>query len=255
MSTVERINILGAEQELENKVTFKDIVNTLRLYFKKVELQVKVEAIAFQILSLEVKVRTGIIRELTFSSGNTKMGRILNVNFPVGITCRPDAPCKKGCYATNGNFKFINTVLAYWRNYYVWKYWPERAAEQLSFALGGVRFFRCFASGDIPDYKFLDAVMKAAERNPKCDVWVPTKKYELVNAWMDRHNGNMPKNVHVMFSKWKDWEPENPYGFAVSEVDFCDGTEHSGFRCPGHCSECHHCFEMERGETIIYKKH
>ena len=42
---------------------------------------------------------------VTFS--NSKLGgAIPSINLPAGVTCRPDAPCFKDCYAMKGNFRF-----------------------------------------------------------------------------------------------------------------------------------------------------
>ena len=43
------------------------------------------------------------------SNTNSKLGgQILSINMPVGITCRPDAPCYKGCYAKHGHWLYNN---------------------------------------------------------------------------------------------------------------------------------------------------
>lgn len=43
------------------------------------------------------------------SNTNSKLGgQILSINMPAGITCRPDAPCYKGCYAKHGHWMYNN---------------------------------------------------------------------------------------------------------------------------------------------------
>lgn len=43
---------------------------------------------------------------VTVSNANSKLGaQIYSINLPVGITCRPDAPCFKDCYARRGHEK------------------------------------------------------------------------------------------------------------------------------------------------------
>ena len=39
------------------------------------------------------------MEQVCISKGNSKMGAIPSVSLPAGITCNPDAPCYKACYA------------------------------------------------------------------------------------------------------------------------------------------------------------
>ena len=44
---------------------------------------------------------------VTVSNTNSKLGaQIYSINLPVGITCRPDAPCFKDCYARRGHWMY-----------------------------------------------------------------------------------------------------------------------------------------------------
>lgn len=46
---------------------------------------------------------------MNISLTNKKLGKFIpSVNLPPIITCRADAPCKKGCYATKGNYNYDN---------------------------------------------------------------------------------------------------------------------------------------------------
>ena len=55
---------------------------------------------------------------VTIGNRNTKLGMAIpNINLPAGMTCRADAPCRKGCYACRGNFTFSNVATAIKNNY------------------------------------------------------------------------------------------------------------------------------------------
>ena len=47
-----------------------------------------------------------------------------------------------------------------------------------------------------------------------------TKKYDIINEYLDKGN-KIPDNLNIIFSAWdKNWKVENPYDLAIAYVDF-----------------------------------
>ena len=60
---------------------------------------------------------------VTLTTGNTKMGRVLNISLPPVLTCDHNLPCyQKGCYAMRSAYNMYPEVRNAWDgNYAVWK--------------------------------------------------------------------------------------------------------------------------------------
>ena len=54
------------------------------------------------------------------STNISKLGTIPAINLPAGLSCRPDAPCFKGCYARKGKFCFANVRQSVSNNLACW---------------------------------------------------------------------------------------------------------------------------------------
>ena len=92
-----------------------------------------------------------------------------------------------------------------------------------------------------------------------------TKKYFLVNQWID-NNGNLPDNLNIIFSAWdKDWEVLNPHHLPVAYVDFKDSEKTPVLpekyqTCPNQkdktvtCSMCGKCWRKDLG-AVVFKQH
>lgn len=123
------------------------------------------------------------------------------------------------------------------------------------------RFFRFHVSGDIPDIYYLNHMIDIAERNPHCEILCFTKKYGIVNGYLDV-GGIIPKNLHLIFSAWRGLKMENPHGLPEAHVRYKDGTttaHENAVQCSGNCTECAltegGCWSLKDGLEVVFDEH
>ena len=121
---------------------------------------------------------------------------------------------------------------------------------------------RWFDSGDIPEYDFFVRMVELCKKTPDVKHMAFTKKYEIVNEYIDK-NGKLPDNLNVIFSAWhKLWNVPNPHGLAIAYVDFNDKSlnpdiPENAFVCPGRestCSACGACWSKKL-KAVVFKQH
>ena len=202
--------------------------------------------------------------EINMSNNNSKTGKAcLNIAFPVCV-CREDAPCKATCYACKGCQTFANVQAAYYRNLRLYNEDPDNFFEQVYFKIkfSGLPKVRWFDSGDIVDAEFFDRMIELCKRTPDVKHMSFTKKYEIVNKWIDE-NGDLPENLNIMFSAWdKMWEVPNPHGMGMAYVNFKEERLNpefpkNAFVCPGRattCSACSACWN-KRLKAVMFHQH
>ena len=202
--------------------------------------------------------------EISMSNKNSKTGvACLNIAFPV-CACREDAPCKDSCYANKGCQTFARVQAAYYRNFRIYNDNPDNFFEQVycKVRFAGLPKVRWFDSGDIADYDFFVKMVELCKKTPDVKHMAFTKKYEIVNEYIDK-NGKLPDNLNVVFSAWhKLWEVPNPHGLAIAYVDFNDKTLNpdipkNAFVCPGRestCSACGACWNKKL-KAVVFKQH
>ena len=195
---------------------------------------------------------------LNFSEGNTKTGLIRSVSLPPVITCDKNLPCYKACYARK-NQRYPNVKKSYAENLEYYKENPDGFFADLErlFKISG--WFRMHVGGDIPDPEYFKRLVKASENAPKCDILIFTKKAWIINGYI-ADGGRIPKNLHIIFSAWLDWKPENPYNFPMTNI-FVDPSElpKKAIVCGGNCENCIcsgvGCWQLKKGQTLYFKKH
>lgn len=197
---------------------------------------------------------------VSISRGNIKMGAIQSVSLPAGLTCVSCA-CNKKCYARRIEQRRPVVKAAYQNNLHIlqtkpWLFWREvEAAIMLS------RFFRFHVSGDIPDDAYFQNMVAVAERNPHCEILCFTKKYSIVNSYL-ANGGNLPANLHMIFSGWVGLKIENPYRLPEAHVRYRDGSTTAGenaVQCGGNCTECASteggCWALRIGDQVVFDEH
>lgn len=207
--------------------------------------------------------------EIHMSTKNSKTGcGVIDLAFPV-VTCREDAPCKKSgkCYCMKGTQQMATVLGAYYRNLRLYTNDPEDFWHQVWFKLAhcGLPKMRFFDAGDLPDYNFIDGMVETAKKFPEMKFMAFTKKYFLVNQWID-NNGELPANLNIIFSAWdKNWEVLNPHHMPVAYVDFKDSEltpelPEKYQTCPNQkdklitCSACGKCWRKDLG-AVVFKQH
>ena len=203
------------------------------------------------------------MNKISISNGNIKMGAIPSVSLPPVITCPTGCPCAKKCYAAKICRLRPNVRAAYQRNLDLWNSDPAEYFRLVKAAAAPHRFFRFHVSGDIPNAEYLAGMIDTAMSLPSTQFLVFTKRYALVNEYLD-NGGAIPENVHLIFSLWDSaWNVKvhNPHNLPMSAVIFKDNpnaTEYTKI-CGGNCTECAMrgvgCWELKSGETIAFHEH
>jgi len=93
-------------------------------------------------------------------------------------TCHP-----KNCYAQRNMYNFLSVKNALaWRERQINNHSPSELKEAFTKVIGHQKLFRFFDSGDFIDRQMMNIVLDACEACPDTKVWIPTKRYDLVEA-------------------------------------------------------------------------
>lgn len=201
---------------------------------------------------------------MTNKNSKTGMG-VLTLSLPAIVTCRADAPCKSGCYACKGTQSMCAPLGAYYRNLRLYTEDATNFFEQFFYSIkfSGLAKVRLFDSGDIPDYKFFDMLCESVKKMPDVKFMGFTKKYEIVNEWLEKNGGKLPENLNILFSAWdKSWKFDNPYNLGVAYVDFARSELNPeipayAFKCKGKettCSACGACWNKNL-RAVVFHQH
>lgn len=163
-----------------------------------------------------------------------------------------------------GRFRFSNVVSNMTNNYIFYKEHPDEYFNEVRAAINNglvsYSYFRWHAAGDIVDEQYLINMVKVAKDLPNTSFLAFTKKYELINEYIKTH-GDFPQNLHIILSAWGNYLPfENPYNLPVAYVRFADTEQNtsipeSALECAGNCTECLQCWNIKRGESVVFNKH
>ena len=199
-------------------------------------------------------------RHISISPGNTKMGDIPSVSLPVGLTCRPCA-CIHKCYAKKLANLRPNVRNAYQYNLMMLFEEPDIYWREVEAAIMMNRYFRFHVSGDIPNADYFLHMIQIAERNQHCEILCFTKKYDIVNNYLDAGQ-QIPANLHVLLSAWAGLQMENPHRLPEAHVRYRDNTTTArpdAIRCGGNCAECAltdcGCWTLKPGEQVVFNEH
>lgn len=194
------------------------------------------------------------------SPGNSKLGQIKSVSLPSLTTCRA-CGCNTRCYALKLERLRPAVRDAYQHNLNVLRSDPDTYWREVEAAIMLSRFFRFHVSGDIPDADYLDHMALIAARQIHCEILCFTKKFELVNAYLDRYSA-FPPNLHLILSAWPGLPLSNPYDLPEAHVRFRDGTttaRSDAVPCPGNCTDCAvtdaGCWALRQGQQVIFDEH
>ena len=204
-----------------------------------------------------------IVRGVSISRGNVKLGAIPSVSLPACITCNPAAPCFKKCYARRMSARRATVRDAYAKNLEIYQNGYYNYFGQISNAVKTTRFFRWHVSGDIPDAEYLAGMAAVAQANPHCTFLAFTKQYQIVNRYISKNfnfGKPFPDNLKIIFSNWGAWKCENPYKLPQCEIIFKGEQPADDWKiCGGNCTDCAcrgvGCWELKNGETIAIYEH
>ena len=198
---------------------------------------------------------------IKISRGNSKMGEIPSISLPAGITCRNDCECNQKCYAKRLERLRKTVRQSYEHNYNLLINSPDVFWREVEASIMMSRFFRFHVSGDIPNEDYLIKMISIAAANPHCEILCFTKKYSIVNRLIDTEQ-TIPKNLHLVFSVWRNLLCDNPHLFPEAHVKYRDGTttaNGNAVKCGGNCTECAitngGCWTLQQGEQVIFDEH
>lgn len=198
---------------------------------------------------------------VSISAGNRKMGAIPSVSLLPIVTCPAicSGTCGKDCYALKTAIVYPSARKAWARNTAIALHMPERFFSEIDEYMQNSREFRFHVSGDIPNVSYFDNVVSLCRKNPHCAVLMFTKRFSFINKWISE-NGNLPDNLHVLFSGWEGLQPDNPN--RLPETDIIPiGTEPEpdAIVCGGNCSNCrcHNtgCWSLSSGNKLYFYLH
>ena len=194
------------------------------------------------------------------SKGNSKLGAIPSVSLPSIKTCR-NCACQEKCYAQKLERLRPAVRNAYQHNLEVWIKDPETYWREVEASIMMSRFFRFHVSGDIPSFKYLVNMVEIARRQPHCEILCFTKKYNLVNEFIEQ-GGELPGNLHMIFSGWVGLEMANPFSLPEAHVRYRDGSttaRDDAIECSGNCTECAltegGCWNLQKGQQVVFNEH
>lgn len=206
-------------------------------------------------------VKAGEIRTVSISNSNSKMGAVASVSLLPFLTCpaRCAETCGAECYAAKLANLRANVMKSWARNTALAMYDPDLFWTQVNAAVMAVRYFRFHVSGDILNADYFARMVEVARNNPKTEILVFTKRYEIVNAWMDE-NGDLPANLHILFSGWDNLAPINPHSLPETTVFHTEDEIRDNWKlCGGNCFNCAcrgvGCWQAGAGDVIAFKKH
>jgi hypothetical protein len=202
---------------------------------------------------------------VSISAGNTKMGKVASVSLLPILTCpgRCKGTCGDKCYAKKLAILRPTVARAYARNTAIARLAPTAFFRAVDKAMASARYFRFHVSGDIPNRSYLDMVAYLCNVHSHCQVLMFTKRYELVNQFIEDGN-TLPPNLHCLFSGWTNLFPTesgyNPNRLPETTVYAkAEDIKPEWTLCGGNCLDCaiHDggCWAAKAGETIAFKIH
>jgi len=195
------------------------------------------------------------------SNKNSKMGPVASVSLLPYITCpaRCRGTCAGDCYAARIANQYNESLRAYSVNTALAMLDPEAFWRQVEAAMWAVRFFRLNVAGDIIDADFFRRLVDAARHVAGTEILVFTKRFEIVNDYLAA-GGEIPANLHVLFSGWTNLQPVNPYSLPETNVIQKNAEPEDGWKvCGGNCFECAcrgvGCWQAKSGDVIAFPIH
>ena len=227
--------------------------------------------VAAMVETRESLINSGAVDGLhvRLSYGNRKTGAAVpSVSLIPVADCPNCKTCSAGCYDVRNVCYLPAVQKSRAINSAILKFDPERYFNEIGALVRFVRFFRWHVGGDMVTRSYFLHVLGIAKNTPGCQFLIFTKLYNVVNKYL-ADGGQIPENLHIIFSDWRGAKFENPFNLPVSSPVWSDpdGREiergpHCTDRvtwCPGFCEDCAAagagCFGLKAGETVLFHAH
>lgn len=163
----------------------------------------------------------------------------------------------KGCYATQGNYRFDNVKAPREANRLDWQRmdWTDDMVS----ALDDSRYFRWFDSGDMFALPLAEKILEIMQRTPWCNHWLPTRMHKFPKFRMVLEAMQALPNVMVRPSSDSvlgEFLPGTHGSVIVPTEDavpagakLCQAYEHGG-----KCNGCRACYSKDV-PVIAYLAH
>lgn len=185
--------------------------------------------------------------KVVISSGNRKIGKVMNVSTMPIMACGNCKECSGYCYDIKACVQYKNVLHARIKNLVMAREHRNEYFAQIEKRISrrkANKYFRWHVAGDILDLDYFDNMVRIAANHPDFIFWTYTKMYHIVNEYCGLFGkAAIPANLHIMFSKWDGMAMENPYNFPVFACRMKDGNKDTMewekmYKCPGNCDIC-----------------
>jgi hypothetical protein len=191
---------------------------------------------------------------ISISPGNIKTGKIPAISLPPIKTCNVKAGCTNGaCYALKAYRLYPSVKQAWNLNLDSFKSSPATYFKAIDawLTINAPKYFRWHVSGDIPNKRYLDGMVKIAKNHPGIKFLAFTKKYNLL-----RYIKSVQFNLSIVISSWPGLPlPDTDFPIAFMQ----DGTENrvsNAIECPGNCEHCGMCWQLTYiNKNVVFQKH
>lgn len=198
--------------------------------------------------------------KISISKGNQKMGLIRSVSLPPIISCRPDAPCTKTCYAAKAVRLYATARAAWQNNLDFYNSDPAEYFEKIAASIQKKNdsWFRFSVAGDMPNPLYFVGVKKVARACRDTRFLVFTKQVFPIGLY-----DNIPENLSVVKSMWPglpaypDYMQHLPKAWMKPKAPV-EGYEIplSALPCPGSCTTCNFCYNLRKiGADVVFDQH
>lgn len=213
------------------------------------------------IQAAKIRLDGGELTRVHFSAANSKMGAVASVSLVPFFSCpsRCATTCGEYCYAAKLANLRANVLKSYAENMVLALYRPNDFWQQVRDYVRGVRFFRFHVSGDIINAAYFAEMVKTAVSAHHCEFLAFTKRWEVVNDYISER-GELPENLHILFSGEANLKPINPHSMPETTIYERNEEPSEDWKlCGGNCFECGcrgvGCWQLQRGEVLAFRKH
>jgi hypothetical protein len=136
---------------------------------------------------------------------------------------------------------------------------PEQAENDILSQLPLIGYCRIHASGDIINSEYFDMLISIAKKAKGVKFMCFTKKYDIVNNYISSGN-KIPTNFKVILSGWNGMEMDNPFNLPTAyvvlrNIEKDTRIKKSAIPCSGKCDKCFACWNLKKGQQVLFHQH